>query len=282
MGPGEIRHNWVGKTETQVCDILPAPVLLMAATLDKNEPQISPGDIVPDGWHWAYFHSPVKTYDLGPDGHAEKGGFLPPVPLPARMWAGGRFYFNHPMRIGDRVTKRSIIQSIDEKQGRSGKLAFVTVRHQFIDAHDRVLFIEDHDIVYKESNPYKRSSAIPGEITKPPEWQQTINPGPVLLFRFSALTFNGHRIHYDRDYCRHAEGYPGLVVHGPLTALLLLSLIKENCKGTEIKQFSYRGLQPLFDIAPFQIEGCADGYEGHAWAKTPDGALAMTAEAEFS
>lgn len=253
----------------------------LSATLDRDDSPPEAGDPLPPVWHWLYFLEAVPMREIGPDGHAKRGDFLPPVPLPRRMWAGGRFRFLAPIRIGDPIERTSEIADISLKKGRTGPLAFCTVRHT-IAAGGAPCVIEEHDIVY-------RGAPVPGEAPAPaqapPEgaaFGRTITPDPVLLFRFSALTFNGHRIHYDHPYVTKVEGYPGLVVHGPLLALLLLDLVRRERPDAALSAFSFRAFRPVFDTGPFPIAGKPDGGNLLLWAEDNAGALAMRADATFA
>ena len=272
--------NWIGRQEEAKDVIDPRPMRLMQATLDRPV-SAEPGTALPPLWHWLYFSSEAPQNTIGPDGHPMRGDFLPPVTLPRRMWAGGRFTFAKPLRVGETVNKTSTIQDVKTKHGRSGDLCFVTVNHTF-HVDDEFRFAEEHDIVYRD-NP--APGALPPTPQPAPEvgdWERRIEPDPVLLFRYSALTFNGHRIHYDRSYCQDVEGYPGLVFHGPLTAILLIDLARENNPDAWISKFSLRAVSPLFDTAPFTIAGRRDADRVELWARTPQGALAMTATAVLS
>lgn len=274
--------QWVGKTETAHDVIAPKPTHLMEMTLDR-QPSLAEGDPLPSLWHWIYFLSSAPMSGLGRDGHPAVGGFLPPVGLPRRMWAGGRFTFASPLPIGAQATKLSTIDKVALKEGRSGPLCFVTVRHQ-VSVRGEECFTEEHDIVYREDpapgSPTPKPTAPPEDATV----SETIIPSEVMLFRYSALTFNGHRIHYDLDYCRDVEGYPGLVFHGPLTATVLAGLA-ERSAGKALRRFSFRAVSPLFHTAPFGIHGKlsehGSGSGMSLWATTPDGHLAMSAEATF-
>lgn len=266
--------EWVGRTETRTDLITAAPMAALAATLDRDDPEPRAGDAVPPLWHWLYFLPRDRQSNLSEDGHAHRGGFLPPVPLPRRMWAGDRIEFRRPLRVGETVTRTSRILDVRLKEGRTGPLVFVVVRHEIGDA-----LAEEHDIVYRE--PSK-----PGDVTPAPpaapgrsRWERIITPDDVLLFRYSALTFNGHRIHYDRRYVTEVEGYPGLVVHGPLIATLLVDLLRRNAPDAAIASFTFRAVSPLFDTAPFTVCGQPDdnGKTVHLWAKNPQGGLAMDA-----
>ncbi len=271
----DVLQRWVGRTESREDIMLPGPARAMQALLDSPASLVV-GDPLPPLWHWLYFHTLTRQSELGPDGHAALGGFLPPVALPRRMWAGGRLTFHAPLLIGGPANKSSEIKSVEVKSGRSGALCFVTVQHDLTQG-DQLCLTEEHDIVY-------RDMVKPGEASEPPappqnaESTRTIAPSTTLLFRYSALTFNGHRIHYDVDYCRDVEGYPGLVFHGPLTATLLAQLATD-ITGAPLKTFSFRAVSPLFHTAPFGIAGRRVDDRAEIWATTPDGGLAMRADA---
>ncbi|MEO7243858.1 MAG: MaoC family dehydratase N-terminal domain-containing protein, partial [Rubrivivax sp.] len=229
---------------------------------------------------WLSFLPLPRHSELGPDGHARRGGFLPPVPLPRRMWAGGRFEFRTPLRVGDAVERRSTIEDVVVKSGRSGPLVFVTVRHDLHanGAADPAL-AEWHDIVY-------RAAKQPGDTDPPPTaadtgaaWQRSLVPDEVLLFRYSALTFNGHRIHYDRRYVAEVEGYPGLVVHGPLVATLLLDLLHRHVPAAAVASFRFTAVRPSFDGRPLQLNGRREGDTVTLWAQDHEGWLTMRASA---
>jgi len=266
--------DWIGKTETRSDTVSAGPVAALSATLDREDPEPQPGDPLPPLWHWLFFLDRHRASELGPDGHARRGGLLPPVPLPRRMWAGSRFEFRHPLRVGDQMTRETRVIDIKEKAGRSGPLVFVVVRHEISNA-EGLAVTEEHDIVYRDHGPAAPLQAAPADAA----WARTIQPDDVLLFRYSALTFNAHRIHYDRRYATEVEGYPGLVVHGPLIATLLMDLLRRNQPTANVERFSFRAVSPLFDIAPFVVCGKPDGNKIQLWAKGSDGNLAMSAEA---
>lgn len=271
---------WIGRQEETTDVIVIRPMRLMQAMLDRP-PSAKPGDALPPLWHWMYFPTEALQHTIGPDGHPERGDFLPPVELPLRMWAGGRFRFEKPLRIGDTVRKISTIKDVKTKVGRSGKLCFVTVEHVF-DVGGAFCFSEEHDIVYRDNPAPDAPQSTPQPAPTSSDWERQINPGPVLLFRYSALTFNGHRIHYDRSYCRDVEGYPGLVFHGPLTATLLMDLALENNPTEWISEFRFRALAPLFDTNPFTIAGKQGAGSAELWATNPTGGIAMKATALLS
>lgn len=275
--------SWIGISETATDVIDADQARLMQATLDRN-PDLRDGDPLPPLWHWIYFPVATRLGNLGREGHSKLGDFLPPIDLPRRMWAGGRFTFSQPLRLGEPITRRSTIRDIALKTGRSGQLCFVTVRHEFAGEDGSPRLWEDHDIVYREDPAPGAKPSEPATPTGGGVWSSTVTPSSVMLFRYSALTFNGHRIHYDRDYCRDIENYPGLVFHGPLTATLLVDLAIANHRNRVLQSFAFRAVAPLFDIAPFTIKGkpaAGDPQAVELWAETPDGAPAMTASATF-
>jgi len=272
--------QWIGKKETLEETISAVPLLRMAATLDREPQEIVVGDDVPALWHWVYFLAPTRASELGRDGHAALGDFMPPVPLPRRMWAGGKFKFIKPLHVGDLARKESTIRDVSVKQGRTGKLCFVEVEH-CISVDGEIRFSETHNIVYRDEQQPGEDKILPPEAPQNPEWTRAVIPNSTLLFRYSALTFNGHRIHYDLDFCREQEGYPGLVFHGPLTATLLLELALENNPGRLLKFYEFKALSPLFDNAPFSLNGKMDGTKVDMWASNADNRLAMKATVIF-
>ncbi|MBV8846031.1 MAG: MaoC family dehydratase N-terminal domain-containing protein [Bryobacterales bacterium] len=269
-------REWIGRTECGEDEVTRAPAAALAATLDREDPLPAAGEALPPPWHWLYFLPLHRQSELAEDGHAKRGGFLPPVPLPRRMWAGGRLEFFRPLRVGERIERTSRIADVSYKEGRSGPLVFVAVRHEIRDREGMVV-AEQQDIVYRG---HTSVSAAPPSAPSGHAWERTIEPGDVLLFRYSALTFNAHRIHYDRRYATGVEGYPGLVVHGPLIATLLLDLLRRNAADAVIRKFSFRAVSPLFDTAPFFVCGRPEGSTIRLWAKNDRGDLAMDAFAE--
>ncbi len=279
-------RQWVGNTETLSDELGAAPVRGLSATLDRDDPSPVAGTtLLPPLWHWLYFLPQHRHCEIGPDGHARRGGFLPPVPLPRRMWAGGRLRWlkENPLRVGDAVRRISRIGAVTHKPGRSGDLLFVLVRHEVHNGSGLAL-TEEHDIVY-------RAAAQPGDPAPPSTaaqqdatWRREVVPDDVLLFRYSALTFNGHRIHYDRRYVTEVEGYPGLVVHGPLIATLLLDLVRRNAPQALVSRFDFKAVRPTFDLHPFRLAGqpSADGKKVQLWAQDHEGWLTMQASAELA
>ncbi len=267
--------SWVGRTRETEDLIAPFQAAGMAATLDyENSP--GAGDALPPGWHWIYFVDTPRESDLSEDGHEKRGAFLPPIDLPRRMWAGNRLRFHKPLRLGERATRKSEVMSIEEKDGRQGKLAFVTVHHRY-SGTDGLALEEWHDIVYRA--PPAPDAAPPRAQPAPMDavWRREWMPDPVMLFRYSAVTFNGHRIHYDHPYVTQTEGYDGLIVHGPLTATLLLDLMAREQPDKAIKEVRFRAMRPVFAGRPLTVEAAPSDTGVEAWAVDADGAVAMRA-----
>lgn len=276
--PLEHLRDWIGREEVTDDVVRRDFVRGLYATLDRADRMVEPL-VVPRLIHWLHFHPLAPQSELGPDGHPKRGGFLPPVPLPRRMWAGSRMRFNRTPSVDERITRRSTIKDVKITEGKTGTLVFVTVAHHVTGDRGADL-TDEHDIVY-------RAAPAPGAAPPPAKpapadaaWRRRVTPDPVMLFRYSALTFNGHRIHYDQPYVTQVEGYPGLIVHGPLIATLLLDLLDREQPAANVVEFTFRAVSPLFDIAPFHVCG-APGADGavRLWAENPAGALAMEATA---
>jgi len=273
-------NSWIGRSETVHDQVGATPVVALTATLDHAAAPVPPGTPLPPLWHWLYFLPMHRQSEIGADGHAKRGGFLPPVPLPRRMWAGSQFEFHAPVRVGDAVARKSTIADVTTKEGRSGKLVFVKVKHELCcNGAAAPAITEFHDIVYREAKK-------PGDVDPPPQaaatgapWQRSLLPDDVLLFRYSALTFNGHRIHYDRQYVTEVEGYPGLIVHGPLIATLLMDLLRRQAPDAEVAAFRFKAVRPTFDGHPMQVNGRREGNDVTLWAQDHEGWLTMDAVA---
>lgn len=277
MDTDEFR-GWIGRTEDVQDIVTQAPLRMLRATLDLP-PDPAP-DTLPPLWHWLYFLPGAMQSELGPDGHPRRGGFLPPVALPRRMWAGGQLEFFHPLRVGDAIARTSTIEDVTVKSGRSGELCFVRVRHDVRSPRGLALR-EFHDIVYRpEAAP---GASLPAyENAAHAQWCERVVPDDVLLFRYSALTFNGHRIHYDRRYATQVEGYPGLVVHGPLLATLLAGLAGRRFDGRTAASFTFRALKPVFDLHPFDVCGTGTGADAaELWIRDVQGHVALSAQITF-
>ena len=274
--------DWIGRSE-EVSDIATAtPYAALSATFDREAVRPPVGTALPALWHWLYFLPLHKQSEIGADGHAKRGGFLPPVPLPRRMWAGSQFEFHKPLRIGDAMTRTSTIHDVTEKTGRTGPLVFVKVRHEIRrEGELDVALTEFHDIVYREAPKPEDVAPPPKAAPASSTWEKEWVPDDVLLLRYSALTFNGHRIHYDRKYVTEIEGYPGLIVHGPMIATLLLDLLRHQMPDAEVVRYEFRAIRPVFDISHFFVcgEPQADGKTIRLWAKDHEGWLTMEATA---
>jgi 3-methylfumaryl-CoA hydratase len=265
----DIAHlkSWIGRTETIEDIASPVPLAGLAALLDHEAPPWTEGEVPPLG-HWLYFLNRARQSEIDIDGHPKRGRFLPPIELPRRMWAGSRIEFLAPIMIGAKIARRSTIAGIESKTGASGEMIFLTVHHE-IASGGRVAIREEQDVVFRGA---PGETAKPGEPAPKAERSRTIIPDITQLFRFSALTFNAHRIHYDRDYARDAEGYPGLVVQGPYTATLLMDLALRH--GARPARFAFRARRPHFEGRPLNL--CAAG--GRLWSVDEAGQVGMTAE----
>lgn len=274
--------QWIGQAESDVDYVTVPAVHRLSATLDREDPMPKIGDPLPIGWHALLFPRVVRHSQVGADGHPKRGDFLPPVPLPRRMFAGKRTTFLSPLRIGDEVRRESTIQSVTPKQGRTGQMVFVTVK---TDIHSpRGLAIsEEQDIVYREEPDRNALPPPPQHPTGKAVWKRPITPDEVLLFRYSALTFNGHRIHYDHPYVTGVEGYPGLVMNGGLTTLLVYELARTHA-STPLRHIASRNVRPLFVNREFTVcgEPAADNKTAKLWVVDDQNAIALSAEAEFS
>lgn len=266
---------WIGRTEETHDQISRNLVKRIAATLGERTP--AHGGALPPLWHWAFFHEPVFEAGLGGDGHLARGGFLPPAANRNRMWAGSRLEFIEPLKVGGEVTRISTILDVQEKHGRTGSLLFVTVRHDHVQ-DGRLALRDEQDIVYREPTPPKLSST---DQLRSGAWLETVESSPTLLFRYSAVTFNGHRIHYDWPYATEKEGYPGLVVHGPLIATLNLRAFCRANPQARLRRFAFRGVRPLICPEPFEVGGTLLGNgKAEVWAGNQAG-LAQAGEVEF-
>jgi 3-methylfumaryl-CoA hydratase len=280
----KILSRWIGNREQQKDRIDARPANFLMATLNNQGTIYKEGDNLPPAWHWLYFLGAAPTNQLGRDGHPALGKFLPPVALPRRMWAGGHLRFHQPIVIGEELLKTSEISNVARKSGRSGELCFVTVKHKY-SANSVLKLEEDHDIVYRgESTTTAQQNSAPAAPDEH-DLATTIEPTSTLLFRYSALTFNGHRIHYDLDYCRNIEGYPGLVVHAPLTTTLALDLARkfytERHPGVEFASLRVRMISPLFHDKPFTLHLKEHHGQCDIWAANPGGGLAMRGTLEL-
>jgi 3-methylfumaryl-CoA hydratase len=277
----DLLRSWIGRT-TSAGDVITRRLAQeLRVTLDRDGPPFRDGDVCPLAIHWCLAPPMVPQSRLGPDGHPARGDFLPPVPLPRRMWAAGRLEFNDALRVGDAVERHSKIADVNIKEGRSGRLCFVTVDHEVSTARGLALK-ERHDIVYRDapSGNAAKPNAPARDESRKAQWSETKGADAVMLFRYSALTFNGHRIHYDRQYVTEVEGYPGLIVHGPLQATLLVEFAA-SIRSVGPRVFSFRALNPLFDGQEFTLNAAESEGGLDLWIAGPDGRTTMAGKAEW-
>ena len=273
--------KWIGEKETDVDYVTIPAIHRLSATLDREDPMPKFGDELPIGWHQLLFPRIVRHSQIGADGHPARGDFLPPVPLPRRMFAGKRNTFHAPLKLGDEVRRESVIASVTPKQGRTGQMVFVTVKME-IHGPRGLAITEEQDIVYREEPDPNAPAPAPQQAPGKAVWVNKVTPDPVMLFRYSALTFNGHRIHYDHPYVTQVEKYPNLVMNGGLTTLLVFELARA-CGPSPVRTLASRNVRPLFVNREITIcgEPTADGKSARLWAQDDTGALALAAEATF-
>ena len=274
--------EWIGRTESDVDYVTVPAVHRLAATLDIDRPMPKMGDALPIGWHSILFPRVVRQSQIGKDGHPERGDFLPPVPLPRRMFAGKRVTYRAPLQIGDEVHRESTIQSVTPKTGRSGQMVFVTVKTDIVSPRG-IAIVEEQDIVYREEPAPNAPPPPPQRAPGTAVWKKVVTPDVVMLFRYSALTFNGHRIHYDHPYVTGVDGYPALVMNGGLTTLLAHELVREHAQKP-LHYIASRNVRPLFVDRPFTVcgEPSSDGAKAKLWVVDDGDALALSAEAELA
>lgn len=275
----EVLRQWLGRSRSAEQVIDPFPARAIAGLLD-HEAVPQPGDPLPLPWHWLYFLAAPRRSAIGSDGHPARGGFLPPVPLPRRMWAAGSIRRFADLVVGEPATKTSTVRAIDAKSGRTGTLVFVTVSHE-LSQRGQPCIEETQNLVYRAAA--TAASMPPGEPAPgDAQWADTLVPDSQLLFRYSALTYNGHRIHYDVEYARTVEFYPALVVHGPLLATLLLDAFTSRHPDARIGSFSFRAVRPSFVDRPLTIAGRRDGNVAKLWTADHEAALGMHATVEIA
>jgi 3-methylfumaryl-CoA hydratase len=277
----DIEHlqGWVGRERVRHDSLDPFKAQALAAALDRAElPQA--GDALPAAWQWLYFVDTPRASQTGRDGHPRTGDFLPPVPLPRRMWAAGAFVIEYPLRLGEPAEQRSVVRSVELKEGKSGALVFVNVEHRTSQS-GRLCLLEEQNLVYRDmpvgAAPLPPGEPVPERIDG--DLSAQVQPDPVLLFRYSALTYNGHRIHYDRDYATREEHYPALVVHGPLLATLLAEQVTRHLPAARIREFRFRASRPSFDTDALTLCARRDGAQLKLWTATHEGFVGMSASA---
>ena len=274
---------WVGRSQTTHDEITAFPLIALAASLGRDDPPAAVGTAVPPLWHWLYFLPVYRPDQMRHDGHAQGGEFMPPIPLPRRVWAGSKFSWNvgNPLRVGDKARRISRIESITPKEGSSGKLVFVKVVHEFHNESGLSL-TNEHQSVYREVPNANRPPSAPVVAETEAVWHRVLMPDPVLLFRYSALTFNSHRIHYDAPYTMNEEKYPGLLVQGPLTSTLLADLVRRSAPGAAVRSFEVKAVRPSYVDKPLHLRGSVTGDNVRLWAGDDAGYVTMTASAEVT
>ncbi|HEV8437539.1 MAG TPA: MaoC family dehydratase N-terminal domain-containing protein [Methylomirabilota bacterium] len=277
------RH--VGRRLISTDVVTAGPANLLRLTFGRPDAELQPGDVLPPGWHNLYFLPLFGPEELRPDGSPRDAGVVPSMPLPRRMFAGERLRFHRPIRVGDELRRETELTDIAVKRGGTGTLVFATVVNRIFVPGGLALEEERRTVFREEVKPGERNQA-PRREEAPSDvpWRRRMEPDPILLFRFSALTFNSHRIHYDRRWAMEAEGYSGLVVHGPLTSLLLIDFARDHHPQRAFAGYSAEARAPLFDTAPFELRGrpAADGRSALLWAVTPEGTVAMSAQVELA
>jgi 3-methylfumaryl-CoA hydratase len=275
----------IGRRQAATDVATAGPPNLLRLMFDRPDPELVAGDALPPGWHILYFLPRFRPQELRPDGSPADTGVVPPLPLPRRMFAGERLRFHRPLRVGDALRRETELTDLSVKHGGTGALVFATVLSRIwgseglaLEEERRTVFREE--VKPGEGNRAPRREDAPGDVP----WRRRVEPDAVGLFRFSALTFNSHRIHYDRAWAMGTEGYPGLVVHGPFTSTLLIDFARDHSPGRTFASYTTQARAPLFDTAPFELRGrpTADGRGSELWAVTPEGTVAMSARVEFA
>jgi 3-methylfumaryl-CoA hydratase len=270
----------IGRTQTATDVLHPGPANMLRLTFGRAEPEPREGDPLPPAWLALYFLPRFATADLRPDGSPQDTGVIPPMPLPRRMFAGERVRFHRPLRLGETVRRETTLADLSVKSGGTGTLVFATVSSRVRGADGAVAVEDERRTVFREEVKAGERNHAPKREPAPADvpWRRRVTPDPVLLFRFSALTFNSHRIHYDRAWAMDVEGYPGLVVHGPLTTTLLVDFARDSNPGRTIVSYATQARAPLFDTAPFELRGRPTATGCECWAVTPEGTVAMSCE----
>ncbi len=274
----------IGRTQTATDVLHPGPANQLRLSLNRGEPELRDGDPLPPSWLALYFLPRFATAELRPDGSPRDTGVIPPMPLPRRMFAGEQVRIHRSLTLGERVSRETTLADLSVKSGGTGTLVFATVTSRVLGSDGRVAVEDERRTVFREEVKAGERNQAPRREPAPTDvpWRRTVRPDPVLLFRFSALTFNSHRIHYDRSWAMDVEGYPGLVVHGPLTTTLLVDFARDSNQGRRIISYATQARAPLFDTAPFELRGRPTERGCECWAVTPEGTIAMSCEVELS
>lgn len=271
-------------TKIEDTDIITGwPMAAMNATLDRDEAAPAPGTPIPQGWHQFWFLPLTRPGELSPDGAAKSTGVVPEMPLPRRMFAGTTWTFHQPLRVGDACRRETELTDIQMKSGGTGMLVFVTVVSR-IYGPNGLAIEEERGTAFREAVAEGASSGVPKRETPPADtvWKREHSCDEALLFRFSALTFNTHRIHYDAPWAMDVEGYPALVVHGPLSSTLLINFVRDMNPGKTIKSYRMRARAPLFANTPITLVGKPTAEGCDCWSLTPEGTIAMQVNVTFA
>jgi 3-methylfumaryl-CoA hydratase len=273
----------IGRTQKATDVLGPGPANQLRLSLNRVEPELRDGDALPPSWLTLYMLPRFATAELRPDGSPRDTGVIPPMPLPRRMFAGERVRLHRPLALGERVSRETTLTDLSVKSGGTGALVFATVTSRVMGSDGRVAVEDERRTVFREEVKAGERNQAPRREPAPTDvpWRRAVRPDPVLLFRFSALTFNSHRIHYDRSWAMDVEGYPGLVVHGPLTTTLLVDFARDSNPGRRITGYTTQARAPLFDTASFELCGRPTERGCECWAVTPEGTVAMSCEVEL-
>lgn len=276
----EYLKSWKGRQEMRYDVVGVTPVTALAKTLDCEGVELRRGDALPLLWHWLFFLPLHYGFELGNDGHPAKGRFFPPVPFPRRMWAGGRLSQYRSPRIGEEIKRVSTIKDVVQKTGTTGELIFVTVCQEIF-AGDEILIEDQQDIVYRDKIDTSMVSTATHKPVLSPDWSHEITPDPVLLFRYSALTFNSHRIHYDREYAQEVEGYTDLIVQAPLMLTIMLQLCHYQYPQATVRRITYRSLKPAYVSVKYYVQGSHEGNEIELWICDEAGVVTLSAQVQL-
>lgn len=280
--PLENLKSYIGRSETAADVVTGSAMVKIAAALGLDNPASAKGDPIPPGWYGAFFPPSHRPSQMRADGQAAGHGFLPPVPLPRRRLGGVRMSFSEPLRIGDEITRVSEIADISVDEDASGSMVLLVERNSISNSRGLAV-VEERDVIWLSEGRAAAKSAPAPAAPAEAAWRRVVEPNPVLLFRFSAIRFNSHRIHYDRDYVTKVEGLPGLAVQGTLVSQLLIEMCRSELPARKMTYFGYQAVRQLYDTGPFTIAGApAAGGETALWAVAADGTLAMTATAKFA
>lgn len=273
---------WIGRKRHAEDVVTKWPMQAMGATLDTGDPEPREGDPLPPMWHWMYFLEAAPASKIGPDGHPERGDFLPPLPLPRRMYAGSRLTFTRPVHCGEKIVRESEITGVEAKSGSTGTMVFVTLQHR-IHGEKGLALVDEQSAVYREAAKPGEAGTKPRPAPQDATWSKTVAPDPVMLFRYSALTFNGHRIHYDHPYVTGVEGYGGLLVHGPLMGMLMCELARRSVPERRLAAYEFRAMSPVTHVHPFTVAARreADGTLA-TWIANHEGGLGQQGKAIFA